>query len=1486
MIPVMNKKSILLLFSIFFVIFPLSAGEYITVSQLPGTYDADISLTVVASDPDISIFYRFILANSNLTEYQGYGPWIPVTEPILLSAVGGEEACYNMNLRAYRNRKLLEEQELVYVIDKKRPFPPLLNLPQGEYQEEISLLFLYKDKNREEGQIVYTVNGIVLETGRVWNGKSFVLSGEYGGKKEYTIQAYTLDAAENRSDIITYHYTINMNIEARETPRLAVMSPVSGSFENKQLLYIESFNCRWIKYTVNGKDPKASGLLYTGPVLLDATGDVNVKVVAMPRLADSFPMNAEVSFYVNPETRKEISVNNEEGIYYSDTKVILSTDPGKIFNYTLEEYSPTEMDDVTRGEISLIGKENESVYFPIRVRTVAKGVKLGKEYRFFYCINKKRPVITRINVFSAGPESTFADVEIRGTERADIHYTLDGSIPDRSSPRYSGRIRIRRQDAYPEGFVLINAIAFGPYGDRSDMRQRRISFLFDYPEAPVLEATAAGKANVPVTIDIKNYENIVYEVSANGIEPPDPSRESEKVYENLVFALPYGLEKKYIVKCASADRDLFTISPTVRFEFIIDRMPPPNPEPEGVPESGYTQESVTVSFPKTPWPVYFQVTDDGSEPRLQGTSSPMYTGPLVFHSRKDEETTIRINALSIDELQNISFSLQETRFKIDQKVPDPPGAPFVKTYGKEIGELYSISWEKPAEEHIYYSLFDPGKQSEGFVLYKDPLIVDFSTKTSGIILEGFIKDFAGNKSEAASFKIHPSRQMMRAPSVIGVVDGGHYNRAVTIELKAGKGSIHYELTDDGSNPRNITKSSPVYVNPITLTIADGKEKEYRLRASVIEKELWNVTSHELFIRFFLDKKVPGSPRIRGIEDGGYYYQRTTATFHNTEDTIYYELIPAHKYTSILVPQEFVVYNKEIVLDTEPGTLKHFILVAFAVDKAGNLSKERPEWRVSIDKNCIFVSPSGSDYNDGTRKHPLATINRALDYILQSSRKQIVLAHGVYSIRKSMDISGDVDISGGFHPFTWEPGGPDDLSVIDSSDLYISRGYPFVQEGGNLSFENVEFRDSYKLFAGFIKTTGGTLAVRDIKVVLENEYSVSSIAAHNGVVEIRDSEFTCIKSENGSFVFTDKSNLFVYSSGFTGPGDGNEFTAFRIKRSLECMLQNATVHPGRAYITRGADIQDSFVLFANCKIDTGRGINNAVGMKVKNSVVNFQMGVINCNDEAKYAIGISSENSKLTLDSSLMNVNGQSGATGVRVKDGLINVFLSTIKSSPTPDFLYLFDLENEKGSFVGNLITCSDAGDTVCGILTNSETYWINNTVISGTGASDTSAFIVKGDLTPHFINNIIARPGKPAGTAFHFIGGANVTSSVSNNNLSGWKNLLKIDYIKGKTGSYTYTSSQVLYKTTADALNIFDGDSYGGNIQGNFTEDLRYTFLNPDQGDFHLVPSSACVNNGMDVRKYIFSGIVMDFDGEKRPAETGDMQPIFDIGADEYYGE
>ncbi|MBN2440745.1 MAG: chitobiase/beta-hexosaminidase C-terminal domain-containing protein [Spirochaetales bacterium] len=1456
----------------------LCAQEYIGFSNPPGFYNENLSLVLRTSSPDNHLFYQFINDNGDP------GPWIPFVDSIELTAVPGEEADYRLNLRAYENQTLKKEETLYYSIDKKRPFPPLLSLPQGEYQDDIVLTFF----NKEDGKIMYSINNLILEGGNTWNGTHFMLKGEAGKRKDYTIQAYVLDKANNRSDIITYHYIINMTRDASGTPVLSIKSPVPGTFANKQLLYISSSNFSWIKYSVDGKDPGASGMYYTEPVLLDVTGKITLKVVGMPRLADSFPVESSVTYTVAPPGTTTINVTRMGGTYFEDTRVVLSSLSGNLFHYSLSEQSPSGKADPTRGEVFLQGKKGESAFFPLRVRIDKQGKPEQSEFRFFYCIDKRLPAITGIRINGTGPESTFAEVSITGTRGADIYYTLDNSIPDRSSFHYTGPFRITRKEAFPTGTILLRVRAFDPRGEQgSEVKWRYISFLYESPRVPEVTLSTQGKTNIPVTISIGENENIVYELSADGIDPPDPSRESEKAYEDIVFSLPFGMEKKYIVKCASTDKDIFTVSPPVRFEFTIDRLPPLNPVVQGQPANGFTKNPVTFSFKRSDFPVYFQVTQDGSEPKLAGDESRLYKEPITVYGAQDKEITYRIKSVSIDELQNVSSSLFDTVFTIDNKIPLSPTAPKVKNYKQDNAALYSISWDIPRNASLYYYVqttqTQTMKQDEQFLVYKEPLIINFSKEVDGVIIKGFIQDLAGNKSDVVLFKINPTKKKTEPPSVTGVVDGGYYDKPVTIELKGGNKTIHYELTDNGTNPGAITAASPQYTLPITLDIPYGETKEYKLRACVMEDNMLNVTSQELFIRFVIDKIPPEAPRIKGVDDRGYYYKTTKASFYPAEDTIYYEIIPEHKYSNIIVPQSFSKYNGEITLDTPPGSISHYIILAFSVDKAGNISRERPEWRISIDKNGIFVSSSGNDLGDGTQKRPFASINKAVSYSYKSGRKQIMLSHGVFKMLKGIGIQEDIDIQGGFNPLTWEAGGPGDLSIIDSSEYFIFNDYLFVVSETRFSLHNIEFRDTKKKFPGFISNAGGKIVLDNVKMIPENPGTISALSAEKGSMEITGSEFECRASEKGSFISALNCKVYITSTEFQGPESGKEFTAIKLIRSEECLIQDVSIFPGKVLITRGAAIEDSLVLFNNCKIDTGKGINNAVGLKVKNSVVNIQMSVLNCNEESTYAMGISSENSKLTIDSSLINVNSTTGATGIRVNGGLINVFLSTIKSCPIPVFLYLFDLKNEKGSFVGNLITGSDSADSLCGVFYNSESYWINNTIVCGNSPS--SAFIINGEKTPQFINNIIARPGEPGGNAFHFIGGTKVTSPISYNNLSGWKNLLKIDFVKANTGSFTYSPSQEFYKNSVQELNMFDGDSLGGIIHGNISEVFSRTFINPDQENYHLAPSSLCIDQGMDVSNYIFSGIVMDIDGEERPAAyDDDIKPTYDIGADEFY--
>ncbi len=59
---------------------------------------------------------------------------------------------------------------------------------------------------------------------------------------------------------------------------VTVVNPVPGNFANEQTLLIESNDGEEIYYSFSGTDPLTSGFAYDGPVLLDVTGNVELRV--------------------------------------------------------------------------------------------------------------------------------------------------------------------------------------------------------------------------------------------------------------------------------------------------------------------------------------------------------------------------------------------------------------------------------------------------------------------------------------------------------------------------------------------------------------------------------------------------------------------------------------------------------------------------------------------------------------------------------------------------------------------------------------------------------------------------------------------------------------------------------------------------------------------------------------------------------------------------------------------------------------------------------------------------------------------------------------------------------------------------------------------------------------------------------------------------------------------------------------------------------
>lgn len=91
---------------------------------------------------------------------------------------------------------------------------------------------------------------------------------------------------------------------------IKVVSPVSGRWANKQMLVIDTSDGADYFYSLNGENPEISGFAYDGPVLIDMTGEIKLKI------SRAFEEKSEVNFYVKPSF-PEKSTEAERSFIYS-----------------------------------------------------------------------------------------------------------------------------------------------------------------------------------------------------------------------------------------------------------------------------------------------------------------------------------------------------------------------------------------------------------------------------------------------------------------------------------------------------------------------------------------------------------------------------------------------------------------------------------------------------------------------------------------------------------------------------------------------------------------------------------------------------------------------------------------------------------------------------------------------------------------------------------------------------------------------------------------------------------------------------------------------------------------------------------------------------------------------------------------------------------------------------------------------------------------
>ncbi|MBN1699546.1 MAG: chitobiase/beta-hexosaminidase C-terminal domain-containing protein [Spirochaetales bacterium] len=1468
---------------LFFASYPsLSQAEpYISLSADSGTYKEDVILSIETIAGYDRVFYSFSDSEGN------NGPWIPFDEGLPLTSSDGEEMEYRIGIWLFRSGALHGERNLRFVIDKKKPSPPLLAVPPGEYANDVSVSF----RKRDGESVVYAINSIVVESGIVWDGNGIRLRGDTGGKTRYVIQAYSKDGAGNKSSVTTGRYVIDKKRKPDDVAVVEIKSPVAGTFGNKQLLYITSKNTGAIYYTTDGGDPATGGIPYTGPVILDAEGSVLLRVAAENRWRDAGTVSARVSYRVRPADVNPVLPDEAGGNLFGDAVVTLKGGGASRYRFTLSEKSPAGGDSLTDGRLTLAGKPGESVYLPLRVKPVYQDDSTGPEYRFFYCINRKKTAIKGIFVEGGGPESGPARVTIGGTGDSSIFYTLDGTIPDEEALPYDGPfvLPMRCMDEY--GAVWITAAAFDGASGMGEVVRRHFVIIRRKPKPPEIRVLAQPRKRDYVKIGFDEKTIVFCEITSDGTKPGIPGSDSHKVGADLAFTVPFGMEKT--VRCAFSSYDTITggMSDPVYSEYFLDRKPPANPEIGSLAEGRYSRNPVVVFIREdveedADSSVSYAITDDGEEPVLKEDGGIRYTGPFELRSKDQTETTYRITARAVDRYGNVSYSVEDFYCKIDRKPPPPPPAPFITPSGEAMERRYSIRWEKAADEEILYRLYIEGEPPGDFILYRSPIPYDASQYPRGIMLESYYRDMAGNVGEPFIFRLKGDpKDFIDVLYVTGITDGSHYNRPVSFEIKAKEaGIIRYELTDDGSLPPGVGITSPVYAGKMSLDVPDGASRRYAVRARIMERDICDLSRGELLLSFAVDKEPPPPPEVEGIEEGGYYFDARELTFTSDNASVYYAVRTEYEDTAKRYPKTFARYSERVVLDVPEGRTEHFIVSAYTMDKAGNLSREVRQWGIHIDKNSIYVSSGGDDSHEGTRDRPLRTLRGALRYSDETGRRQLVFSCGSYSLDKPIEINSDIEIRGGLRAGDWERCGPVQATIIETGNHFQAEGSLLHITGGTVKLHGVTLRDEYGLCSSLVDLGGGRLSVSRSTLRFNRKAWGSCIGAGGGILTIDRCYFDGGETGNGAFIDGSGVELTIDDSEFIGPENGYDFVCLRLKACGGVLVNNSGFFPGEGGITRGIECSDSTVDFNNTRIDSGSGVRNAIGMSVRDSSIRIKDSIVNGNRASSYVIGITCANTALTLDHCTVNVNARSGAQGIRVRGGTVEVMRSTIKSGGTGEFLSLFDCDGERGSYCNNLVLSGASPDTVCVTIHDSESFWINNTIVVGRECEKPAGFVFRSQSSCRLLNNIIIHEGTPAGSAIRFVGIMPDAAVISCNNLSGWEHLLAIDH-SGRLSQYSGDGGGAgIYKSDIEAFNASDGDNGGGSLHGNISEQFRDTFGGTPDALFHLSASSRCIDAGLDVGSFGGEGVKRDIDGETRPSAGNGSRRLYDIGSDEVH--
>jgi len=403
-------------------------------------------------------------------------------------------------------------------------------------------------------------------------------------------------------------------------PAAVTASPVSGTLNPGKVTLNAENGCE-IYYTVDGSDPKAEGIRYSGaiPVYED------IKIRAVAKKDGIFSEISDFDYTVTPTAENTVSSNYPSGEYEGGINVSLTTDnpDDKIF-YTVDGTTWNEYTGV----------------IPVLKNTDLKAKIEGgtKEFEFSYVIKPKKPVFVPTSTYFTQADSvTVYCVETYKNELfttdADaytLYYTVDGSDPKTSSTAVAttGSSVDKAVIDVNKKTVIKAAVKSGD-GEWSEVSEHTydvISYKLAEP-IPTLEPShyTADKM-VTQFFREQNGTDIYYTISYGDVFTADPVTTEVGDTKLYVPGTDIELTGRMIIKAVAVNKSLGLKSDVAVFEYIITPETPSLVSPYADKESGIYDEEITVKLYSTnPSDVISYKLNDGNW-ETYDSSNPLNIG--------------------------------------------------------------------------------------------------------------------------------------------------------------------------------------------------------------------------------------------------------------------------------------------------------------------------------------------------------------------------------------------------------------------------------------------------------------------------------------------------------------------------------------------------------------------------------------------------------------------------------------------------------------------------------------------------------------------------------------------------------------------------------------------------------------------------------------------------------------------------------------------